>query len=325
MTMNRFAHANASSVEEAIGVLDGECRPLAGGTDLLGLMRQGLIAPKRLVNLKTIPELDEICREGDGWHVGATVSLARLAAHPAIGQQSEVACLYEALLQAASPQLRHVATIGGSLVQQPRCWYYRNPLIPCWRKGGQRCFALRGENKYHTILGEGPCHAVHPSDPTVALLALRASVVAVGPAGRRTIPLSEFYRLPTRENRRAAVLAQEELIAEVIIPLPPVGSRSTYVKIAERGSWDFALVSVAVHVIFSGEVVESARVALGGVAPMPWQALGVEEALKGKALSPEVIEQAAEAATVGARPLDHNAYKIDLVRGALRRALRSLR
>jgi xanthine dehydrogenase YagS FAD-binding subunit len=324
MTMNRFAHADASSLEEAIEVLDKECRPLAGGTDLLGLMKQGLIAPKRLVNLKTIPELDQIREEGDGWHVGATVSLSRLAAHPSIGQRPEMACLYEAILQSASPQLRHMATIGGNLVQQPRCWYYRNPLIPCWRKGGQRCFALHGENKYHTILGESPCHAVHPSDPAVALLALGVCAAAAGPTGRRTIPLAEFYRLPTRENRRDAVLVEKELIAEVIIPLPLVGSRSTYVKIAERGSWDFALISVAAQLVFSGEMVEKARVVLGGVASMPWRTPGVEEALEGKVLSPAVIKQAAEAATAGIRLLEHNAYKVDLVRGAVRRALQSL-
>jgi len=324
MTMNRFAHANASSLEEAVEVLDKDCRPLAGGTDLLGLMKQGLTAPKRLVNLKTIPELDQVREGEDGWHVGATVSLSRLAAHPAIGQRPEVTCLYEALLQSASPQLRHMATIGGNLVQQPRCWYYRNPLIPCWRKGGQRCFALHGENKYHTILGESPCHAVHPSDPAVALLALGACAVVMGPVGQRTIPLTEFYRLPTRENRTDTALVHEELIPEVIIPLPPVGSRSTYVKIAERGSWDFALTSVAVQLVFSGEMVEKARVVLGGVASMPWQAPGAEEALEGKVLSLAVIEQAAEAATVGVRPLEHNAYKIDLVRGTVSRALQSL-
>jgi xanthine dehydrogenase YagS FAD-binding subunit len=324
MTMNRFAHANGSSVEEVVEVLDEVCRPLAGGTDLLGMMKQGLAAPERLVNLKTIPGLDRVQETAEGWRVGSMVRLSQLAAHPSIGQRAELACLVEALQRAASPQIRHMAALGGNLLQQPRCWYFRNKLTPCWRKGGQRCFAVRGENKYHTILGRGPCQAVHPSDPAVALLALDASVVIAGPAGERTLPLADLYRLPDRESRRATVLALDELITEILIPAPPAGSRSAYVKVAERPAWDFALVSAAVRLTVSGDVVEEARVALGGVAPAPWRALEAEGALAGKPLAPEVIAEAAEAATAGARPLEHNGYKVDLVRGVVRQALRSL-
>jgi xanthine dehydrogenase YagS FAD-binding subunit len=324
MTMNRFAYANGSSVEEVAAVLDEGCRPLAGGTDLLGLMKEGLIAPKRLVNLKTIPGLDQVQEGEDGLHIGALVSLSQLATHPSLSQRQELACLYESLIQSASPQIRHMATVAGNLVQQPRCWYFRNKSVPCWRKGGQRCFAVRGENKYHTILGKGPCHAVHPSDPAVALLALGSSVKISGPGGERTVSLSDFYRLPTRDARQDTVLALDELITEVFVPTPPVGSRSSYVKVTERGSWDFALVSVAVQLAFSDGVVQKARVALGGVAPTPWSAVEVAQSLVGKSLSPEVLEQAVEAATAGARPLQQNGYKIDLAKGALRQALRDL-
>lgn len=321
--MNRFAHANASSVEEATGALSERCRPLGGGTDLLGLMKEGLAAPEQLVNLKAIPALDQIRVGGHGWRVGASTRLSQLVAHASFNQLPEFACLREAVLQSATPQLRHMATIAGNLLQQPRCWYYRNRLIPCWRKGGRRCFALHGENKYHTILGRSPCHAVHPSDPAVALAALGASIVAVGPAGRRAIPLSGLYRFPTRDDRGNTALGGKELITEVDIPVPRAGSRGTYVKMVERGSWDFALVSVAVQLAFSAEVVDDVHIALGGVAAVPWRASAAEDALKGKALSVEVIEQAAEAATDGARPLEHNAYKIDLLRGAVRQALQS--
>jgi xanthine dehydrogenase YagS FAD-binding subunit len=324
MAMNRFAYANGSSVEEIVAVLDEGCRPLAGGTDLLGLMKEGLIAPERLVNIKTIPGLDQVQEREDGLHIGALVSLSQLAAHPCISHRQEFVCLYESIVQAASPQIRHMATVAGNLVQQPRCWYFRNRLVPCWRKGGQRCFAVRGESKYHTILGRGPCHAVHPSDPAVALLALGSSVEIAGPGGQRTVPLSDFYRLPTRDVRQDTLLALEELITGIFVPTPPIGSQSSYVKVAERGSWDFALVSVAVWLAFSGEVVQEARVVLGGVAPMPWSAVEAEQSLIGKSLTPEVLAQAAEAATAGARPLQQNGYKIDLVHGALRQVLRDL-
>jgi xanthine dehydrogenase YagS FAD-binding subunit len=298
---------------------------LAGGTDLLGLMKKGLIVPERLVNLKTIPGLDQVVEAEDGWHIGAMTSLSRLAAFQPVARSQELSALREALLQSASPQLRHMATIGGNLVQRPRCWYYRSELTPCWRKGGQRCFAFRGENKYHVILDGGPCYAVFPSDPAVALVALDGVVVIAGPSGRRSIPLSSFYRLPTRENRQDTVLEQDELVVEVFVPRPAPGSRGTYVKVAERGSWDFSLVSVAVQLTLSEEVVRHMGVVMGGVAPVPWRAVGVEQALAEKPLSPETIEQAAELATQGARPLEQNGYKVELAQAVVRQALQSVR
>ena len=322
--MRPFAHADATTVEEVVQVLDEACRPLAGGTDLIGLMKEGLTAPTKLVNLKTIPGLDRVREEQDGWHIGATTRLSRLAAHPSISARPEIACLSEAIAHTASPQLRNMATIGGSLLQRPRCWYYRNNLVPCWRKGGELCYAFRGENKYHTILGRGPCHAVHPSDPAVALMALGASVVAVGPSGARIVSLADFYRLPTPDNRENTVLAPNELVTDVLIPRPSNGSRGTYVKVAERASWDFALVSAAVQLSFTGGAVGEASVVLGGVASVPWRALDAEEALAGSPVSPEVIELAAQAATAAAKPLEHNRYKTDMARGALRQALRKL-
>jgi xanthine dehydrogenase YagS FAD-binding subunit len=226
---------------------------------------------------------------------------------------------------AASPQLRHMATIAGNLVQQPRCWYYRNKEVPCWRKGGQRCFAVQGDNTYHTILGRSPCHAVHPSDPAVALAALEASVNVTGVGGSRVVLLDEFFRLPSRDNRNDHILALDELITEVIIPDTSPGTRSTYVKIAERSSWDFALVSVAVRLTMTDGFVRKARISLGGVAPIPWRASDAEDALLGTELSDEVIEAAATAAVTGARPMSHNGYKVDLVKGAVRQALELLR
>jgi xanthine dehydrogenase YagS FAD-binding subunit len=324
--MKAFAHANARSVEAVVGVLSETCRPLAGGTDLLSLMKADLAAPERLVNLKTLADLAEVRADDAGWHIGATARLSQVAQvmAEALGEQPALACLHAALVGAASPQLRHMATLGGNLVQQPRCWYYRNPNVPCWRKGGQRCFAVQGNNVHHTILGRSPCNAVHPSDPAVALLALDASVTIVGADASRQVPLGEFYRLPTRERRHDHSLAWDELITEVLVPNAAEGTRGVYVKISERSAWDFALVSVAACVTMAGDTVQRARLALGGVAPRPWRASEAEAALAGQPLTDAAIEAAAQAATIDARPMAHNAYKVDLVHGAVRQALERL-
>lgn len=320
--MKPFAYARATTVEEVVAALDTACRPLAGGTDLIGLMKENLAAPARLVDVKSILGLDAIDDAADGLHTGAAVTLSKLA--DALEGRADVACLRGAIVEAASPQLRHMATIAGNLVQQPRCWYYRNKDVPCWRKGGSRCFAVQGDNTYHTILGRSPCNAVHPSDPAVALLALGAEVKLVGPSGVRQMPLGDFYRLPGRVSREDNVLAEHELITEIVIPPQPEGARCTYVKVAERSSWDFALASAAVSLVMDGDRVQSASVALGGVAPVPWRAEAAEQALVGQTLSDGVISVAAEAATEGARAMSHNAYKIDLVQGAVKAALRRL-
>jgi xanthine dehydrogenase YagS FAD-binding subunit len=321
--MKPFAYASAQSVEDVLGALSETCRPLAGGTDLLSLMKAELAAPEQLVNLKAIEGLDAIRAADDGWQIGATARLAQVA--EAVAGDPALTCLREALVGAASPQLRHMATLAGNLVQQPRCWYYRNPDVPCWRKGGQRCFAVQGDNTYHTILGRSPCNAVHPSDPAVALLALEASVVLESVGASRKVGLNDLYRLPTRDNRNDHSLAHDELITEVSIPKAAAGTRSTYVKVAERSAWDFALVSAAVVLTVVDGVVEQARVALGGVAPMPWRAPEAEAALTGKALLDETIGASAHAAIADARPMSHNGYKVDLVKGAVREALARLR
>lgn len=317
--MKSFAYANAQAVEDAVGVLNETCRPLAGGTDLLSLMKAGLAAPERLVNLKAIADLNKVWCEDDSWHIGATTRLSHVA--DAIAAQPGLACLREALVGAASPQLRHMATLAGNLLQQPRCWYYRNKAVPCWRKGGQKCFAVQGDNTYHTILGRSPCNAVHPSDPAVALLALDASVMIVNAGGSRLVSLEEFYRLPSRDNRNDHILTPQELITEVVIPAAPEGTRSLYIKVAERSSWDFALVSVASCLTMEDGIVQKARIALGGVATIPWRATEAEDILRGKEFSEAVIDTAVKKSTAEARPMTHNGYKVDLVKGAVRQAL----
>lgn len=328
MAMHPFEHANASSVEEAVEVLGEACRPLVGGTDLIAMMKEGLIAPERLVNLKTIPGGDHVDETGDAWHIGALATLSTLAEHEALRGQPALAVLTQAADASASPQIRHMGTLGGNLVQRPRCWYFRNRHVPCWRKGGKRCFAFRGENKYHTILGRGPCYAVHPSDPAVALLALDASVVLTGPEGQRTLGIADFYRQPTPDVQRAngyhpvTVLAPNELITEVVIPKPEAGTRSVYVKMMERGDWDFALVSVAVRLLMSGDTVEDAAVTLGGVATIPWLHDKAAQALVGQSLNEDAFDAVTAAAVADVRPLEHNGYKVDFLKGAIKQALR---
>jgi len=284
-------------------------------------MKQGLAAPQQLVNLKTLDGLGGVRAEADGWRIGALATLSALAAEPTVAGRPDVACLVDAVVESASPQLRHMATVGGNLLQKPRCWYYRNPLTHCWRKGGQACYAFRGRNRYHVILQGGPCYAVHPSDPAVALLALDATVTLTGRGGARVVSLEEMYRLPNRLNRENHALTEDELITEVFVPTPPEGARSAYVKVAERATWDFALVSAAAQLVVRGGAVERARIALGGVANVPWRAAASEEALVGRPLSEETMAAAAEAAIAGAKALADNAYKLDLTRSVIRQAL----
>jgi xanthine dehydrogenase YagS FAD-binding subunit len=322
--MHLFAHGDASSVDEALGVLSATCWPLAGGTDLLGFLKEELAAPERLVNLKTIEGLDRIEVQGDSCDVGATARLSDLAAFPAVSERADMACLREAILQTASPQLRHMATIGGNLLQKPRCWYFRNQLTHCWLKGGPRCFAVRGENRYHAILGRGACQAVHASDPAVALVALDATLTVAGPDATRMLSLAELFQQPQRDARSQTTLGPFELITHILIPMPQPGTRSTYVKVAERTTWDFALVAAAVRLTLADGIVQGARVVLGGVGPVPWRAPEAEQALVGNRLEPEVVDRAARAATVGARPLAQNEYKVTLAQGVVRQALRNL-
>jgi xanthine dehydrogenase YagS FAD-binding subunit len=241
-----------------------------------------------------------------------------------IEKDARLGAQYSALSQAAglaaTPQLRNMATIGGNLVQRPRCWYFRSPLFMCWLKGGSECQAREGENALHAIFDESPCVAVHPSDPAVALVALDASVQTTS----RALPISEFLTLPRDDHRQESVLRSDELIVSLTLPSLSDGWRSTYCKAMNRQVWAFALVSVAAALRVEAGKIADARLVLGGVAPIPWRAHEAERLLVGNAASEDVFSAAAAAAVADARPLSHNAYKTTLAQGMIRQALAAL-
>lgn len=295
---------------------------LAGGTDLLGEIKNEIIEPEVIVDLKSIPRLSYIKKETDGVQIGAMTSLAELAENPLI--KNDYPGLHEATNSVATSQLRNMGTVGGNLCQRPRCWYYRDPQIKCRKKGGTKCFAFKGKNKYHAILGGGLCYIVHPSDLAPALIALGAEIFISSPKKDKTIPLADFYTLPRVNVRKENILEQNEVLREIKIPLSKKGDKSTYHKLKERGSWDFAIVSAAVKGNISGGVFKDIRIVLGGVAPVPWRLEKAENIIMGKNVTEKLVRQAAREALIEARPLEENKYKNELVETVLYRAVLSL-
>jgi xanthine dehydrogenase YagS FAD-binding subunit len=322
--MKAFELARAGSVAEARSLAADKAGSVlkAGGIDLLDHMKERLLEPPRVVDLKTIPGLDRIAAQADGsLRIGPLATLARVAADPAV--QKTHRGLAQACGDAASPQIRNVATIGGNVLQRPRCWYYRLEAYKCLKKGGDVCYAVGGENRYHVIFGGGPSYAPHPSNAAVALVALGASFVLEGASGSRTVPASEFFKPPTQDPERENDLAAGELLTEIRVPAAG-GARSAYDAVRERAAFDWPLVSVAAALKLQGGSVSEARLVLGAVAPIPWRSTRAEQALVGKPLSEETAQAAARAAIVGAAPLSDNGYKVGLVQTLVRRTLLSL-
>jgi xanthine dehydrogenase YagS FAD-binding subunit len=322
-SMRNFEHIDVFDLTTAIRLLgQPKTEALAGGTDLLGELKRRIRSPERLVNLKPIREGREIRLDNEGLRIGALASLSQIEDHPLTAKHLSI--LSQAISLTATPQIRNMGTLGGNLSQHPRCWYYRNPLFPCWLKGGEVCLAVTGENKYHAILGAEICHAVHPSDLAPALIALDATIQVQGPDGNRTLPLEELYRNPGKGHRTMTILRPDELITEVLVPIPAKGSHGLYLKAMERKAWSFALASVAAQASFEGGRIADVRLVLGGVAPAPWRAREAEKILRGQRLSEDLARQAGEAAVRGAHPLKDNAYKARLARGLIGKALEAL-
>lgn len=317
-----FAYIRARSKQEALDNLTAEGAHVhAGGTDLLGCARDEIFTVEKLVSISRLDELKGISRTADGGlRIGALTTIAEIASNSLVREG------YPGLAQAAgdvaSPQLRNQGTLGGNLCQRPRCWYFRGDFH-CAKKGGDMCFAVEGENRYHAIFGGDPCYIVHPSDTAPMLVALGAEVRISGPGGDRSLALEEFFVLPDQDLGRENVLQRGELVTEVLLP-EAAGVKSSYRKIRERGAWDFALVSVALAVRMSGSSVAEASVVLGGVAPVPWRSKAAESALTGKQMSSSLAEEVAAAAVAAAQPLEQNSYKVLLARGAIVESLQAL-
>lgn len=319
--MNRFEFARATSIAEAMALVSEKPGSLvkAGGIDLLDHMKEHLSEPPRLVDLRSIPGLNTIDQEADGtFRIGPLATLAQVAAHPALRTTHKA--LTQACGEAASPQIRNVATIGGNLLQRPRCWYYRLESYRCLKKGGDICFAVGGQTRYHTIFGDGPCNAPHPSNAAVALVALGASLTIVGRQGTRTVPAEEFFALPGPDPQRENILEAGEILSRITLPATP-GVRSTYASICERAAFDWPLVSAAVALRIEGGLVREARIVLGAVATRPWRTEAAERVLVGRRLDSATAEAVAQAAVTGAQPLSENGYKVEQARVLLRRTL----
>jgi len=318
-----FAYARPATLADAVKALaDGQGRVHAGGTDLLGCLRDGVFTAPTLVSLGGVSSLRGIEATPDGGlRIGALTTLTVVAESDAV--RTRYRALAEAAASVASPQLRNQGTIGGNLCQKPRCWYYRGDFH-CLRKGGESCFAVAGENDYHCLFGGDGCFIVHPSDAAPALVALGATVRIVGPGGTRTVPVEAFHVLPKVDPHRETVLKSGEIVADVVLPPSGTGVRSTYRKVRARASWDFALVGAAFALRLAGDVIREARVAFAGVAPVPWRAKAVEAALTGHRLDAATIGHAAAAAVKGAEPLARNGYKVPLLRGLVTERLESI-
>jgi xanthine dehydrogenase YagS FAD-binding subunit len=323
--MRDFSIAQPQSLRQASLLLSTSAKEtclMAGGTDLLDEIKSEIVTPEIVIDLKSIPKLVYISQQQNEVRIGAMTTVADLASHRLI--QTEFPGLQEAALSLATPQLRNVGTVGGNLCQRPRCWYYRDSQVLCRKKGGSRCFASRGKNKYHAIFGGGVCNIVHPSDLAPALLSLDAEINLSTPKGERTLPLADFYTLPRDDVRRENALRKGEILKEIKLALPAKGNKSTYLKLKERGTWDFAVVSAAVNAALSGKTVQDIKIYAGGVAPIPWRLKKTEIFMRGKTAAENILRAAVKEDLKDARPLTENGYKQQLLEVAVYKAVLSL-
>ncbi|MFG6191764.1 FAD binding domain-containing protein [Nonomuraea sp. JJY05] len=323
--MREFEYVRAGEVDQAVATVtaDPAASYLAGGTTQIDLMKDGVLEPDRLVDITRLP-LGGVARDGEVLRVGALTTMEELAADPTVGER--LPFLREALLLGASVQLRNMATIGGNLLQRTRCRYFRDPTVPACnkRRRGSGCAAIQGAARMHAILGANEhCVALHASDMAVPLVALDSVVHLRGTGGERSVPLTEFYRVPGETPDVENVLAHGELITSVDVPLLAPDARSTYLKIRDRVSYEFALTSAAVALRLDGGLIGEARVALGGVGTIPWRAPEAERVLRGAPASLEVFTAAAEAAVRDPFTVEGTAFKVELAKRTLVRALRT--
>lgn len=317
---SRPAYSHSHQLSHALVLLGADgARPLGGGTDLIPSIRERVVQANALVDLTGVDELSRIRWAADGGvEIGSAVTLSTIADDSPI--RTRYPALAEACAMVGSPALRNMGTLGGNLCQRPRCWYFRQGL-PCHKHGGSFCYAYDGESEYHAILGGGPCYIVHPSDAAVALVALGATLRIAGPSGERRVPIDAFFVLPSARLDAETVLLPGEVVVSIELPAESSGGRQRFDKVMQRGSWDFAVVSLA-GVRWAGGTV---RLVLGGVAPIPWRVnSSIEEDVASGALGPDDIDTLAERALYDAQPLAKNGYKVDIALALLRRAIADL-
>jgi xanthine dehydrogenase YagS FAD-binding subunit len=316
-----FAYVNPANEKDAVAALkvDGIALPIAGGQDLLARMKDYIDSPDRLVNVKGLDAAVTSMADG-GLRIGSAVKIVDLAEH------AQAAKLYPAVVHAAgevgTPQIRNQGTVGGNINQRPRCWYFRNEEFVCYKKGGSRCFAVNGENQYHAIFGNnGPSHIVHPSSLAVPFVAYGATFRVLGPKGEREIPAADYFTMPTMANvLKENVLEDEDLLTHVILPAPGT-VKSGHYEVRYKQSHDWPLAFTTVVLTMNGNTIASARVVLGAVAPVPWRSRPAEEALVGKPLDEQTAAMAGEAAVSDAKPMSGNAYKVQITKTAVKRAI----
>jgi xanthine dehydrogenase YagS FAD-binding subunit len=322
--VKRLINANARDLKHAIA-LAGDARRggraavfAGGGSDVLGQVKDRIIAPDLVVRLATVRNLDQATAAAGGLTLGGLMTLDAIGRHAEIRRRYTV--LAEAAETVATPQIRNVGTLAGNVCQRPWCWYYRNGF-PCYKAGGNQCFSFAGENQFHAIFGGGPSYIVHPSDTAPALVALDAELRIIGPSGERLVKASDFFSLPRTNPARENVLGDDEVLASVTLPAPRSTVRSTYRKVMDREAWTHAVVSAAVVLDLDQGICREARIVLGGVAPIPWRVPEAEKAIVGQRITAETAARAGEIAIAGARPLSKNAYKIPMTQALVERAV----
>jgi len=320
--MRPFEYISPTTKVQAVSLLSnswGNTEILAGGTDLLALMKDDVVTPKRLVNLKEIKDLEGVSASPQGLRIGALTTLGDLAADKNI--KENYPALAEALIEAASPQIRNMATIGGNLCQRPRCWYFRNGLGLLPKSETGRELVTEGENRYHAILGnDGPAKFVSPSTIAPVLIAYGGSLRLVGVRGQREIAVEKFFLTPKAEAQREHDLRPNEILAEIVLP-PASEVKAAHYEIRQKAAFDWPLAVAAVGLRMEGANVQSARVVMGYVAPVPWLCPEAAQVLRGQSVNEERAQKAADAALRNAKPLSRNAYKVQLARVAVKRAI----
>ena len=334
--MNKFSWYEAISIEDALQEVnstvseevyessDGAAIFKSGGIDVFDLVKEGLIKPKKIINIRNIPGLDKISYDKkDGLQIGANATLAEIATNEHVIEH--YTALHQAITHAATPQLRNMSTLGGNIAQRNRCWYFRSTEHDCFRKAGDRCFARHsesGENENHAIIDNGSCVSTHASSIATALMAFNASVVIVGADGKKKeVAMDDFFVSAGKDISMETILQAKEIITDIVLPAPSKNMKSVYVKHVARESYDWSLGDVAVVMEVSGDSCKEASIVLGAAAPVPYRSVQAQEAMLKKTINEQNAENAAEAAMSVARPLEKNAYKVPLFKSIIKQAI----